>query len=63
MSDQEQVQEETADEPTTDVPVFLSREEASAIYQTFEQVPVSGPQAKMLAASVQAKLVPILTTE
>lgn len=36
--------------------IQFTQQETSFIYQTFEQVPFAGPQAKAVAAAVQAKI-------
>lgn len=59
----------TPEQPTTDAPaepeqsvedagiaVELSIEEAQFVFQTYEQVPAPGPKGKLMAASVQSKL-------
>ena len=43
-----------------DTPVHVSRDEAALLYKTYDQVPLQGPDAKMLAASLQVKVTPLL---
>jgi hypothetical protein len=43
-------------DPEHTLPVYLTHDEATLIFQTYEQVPLPGPDAKRVAANVQAKL-------
>jgi len=43
------------------VGVDFTPQEAGLIFQAFEQVPLTGPDTKEVAASIQRKLVPLLS--
>lgn len=36
--------------------ITFDQQETAVIYQTFEQIPLSGPENKQIAASIQAKI-------
>lgn len=59
MSDQTVVQDEVEYAPN--LGVDLTPQEASLIFSAFEQVPLTGPETKEVAASVQRKLLPLLS--
>ena len=59
MSDSTVVQDDVEYAPN--IGVDLTPQEAGLIFSAFEQVPLNGPDTKEVAASIQRKLLPLLS--